>query len=112
MGRLTAFGLYARTVAAGACFLLLGASFAAAENSTPSQGPHVSAASRHGVSPPQRDFREILVKVPHDADKKADKTAREDADALIEVDGAVNDEHDQRRNDCGALSRTTRRICA
>ena len=57
MGRLTAFGLYARTVAAGACFLLLGASLAAAENSNPSQGPHVSAASRHGVSSPQRDFR-------------------------------------------------------
>ena len=56
MGRLTAFGLYARTVAAGACFLLLGASLVA-ENSNASQGPQVSAASRHGVSPPQRDFR-------------------------------------------------------
>jgi peptidyl-prolyl cis-trans isomerase D len=35
-------------------------------------------------APAQRRLREILVKVPHDADEKADKAAREKADALAE----------------------------
>src|SRR5262245_10018357 len=34
--------------------------------------------------PAQRRLREILIKVPHDADEKADKAAREKADALVE----------------------------
>jgi len=35
-------------------------------------------------APAQRRIRQILVKVPHDADEKADKAAREKADALAE----------------------------
>jgi peptidyl-prolyl cis-trans isomerase D len=35
-------------------------------------------------APPQRRVRQILVKVPHDADEKTDKAAREKADALAE----------------------------
>jgi peptidyl-prolyl cis-trans isomerase D len=35
-------------------------------------------------APAQRKLREILVKVPHDADEKTDKAAREKADALVE----------------------------
>jgi peptidyl-prolyl cis-trans isomerase D len=35
-------------------------------------------------APAQRRLRQILVKVPHDADEKADKAAREKADALVE----------------------------
>jgi len=34
--------------------------------------------------PAQRRLRQILVKVPHDADDKADKAARDKADALVE----------------------------
>jgi peptidyl-prolyl cis-trans isomerase D len=35
-------------------------------------------------APDQRRIREILIKVAHDADEKADKAAREKADALVE----------------------------
>src|SRR5262249_46223186 len=35
-------------------------------------------------APPQRRVRQILVKLPHDADEKADKAAREKAEALAE----------------------------
>jgi len=35
-------------------------------------------------APAQRRLREILVKLPHDADEKADKATREKADALVE----------------------------
>jgi peptidyl-prolyl cis-trans isomerase D len=35
-------------------------------------------------APAQRRLRQILVKLPHDADEKADKAAREKADALVE----------------------------
>ncbi len=35
-------------------------------------------------APPQRRLRQILVKLPHDADEKADKAARAKADALAE----------------------------
>jgi peptidyl-prolyl cis-trans isomerase D len=35
-------------------------------------------------APTQRRLRQILVKLPHDADEKADKAAREKADALVE----------------------------
>src|SRR5262245_56107177 len=35
-------------------------------------------------APAQRRLRQILVKLPHDADEKADKATREKADALVE----------------------------
>lgn len=35
-------------------------------------------------APPQRRIRQIMIKLPHDADEKADKAARDKADALVE----------------------------